>query len=326
MPKAPIERIICPTDFSEFSAQALRHAIALARVFKARLKVVHVVPHVFGEGVSLYGAAPWLVTPELRSRAEDDLRAFLAPVREGRLNHEFEVREGDPWREILDAAAEMPADFAVMGTHGRGGLDRYLLGSVAEKLVRKLPCPVMTVAHEEGRTWEAPGLVTRVLCATDFSKPSADALEMAVSIAEAFRADITLLHTIESFPDFGDPTNLALMDVRPLREDVERSARASLETLARKARSSRVNVEAKITFGRAYKDILRTAAEDRADLILIGAQGHGFVEHLLAGSNAQHVIRRATCPVITVRPTEMERRDETQPHSLALASSETPIH
>jgi nucleotide-binding universal stress UspA family protein len=326
MAKAPIERILCPTDFSEFSLHALRHATALARVFKARLKVIHVVPHVFGEAESLYGAAPWLVTPEVRTRAEEDLKAFLAPLREARINHESEVREGDPWREILEAALETSADFVVMGTHGRGGLDHYLLGSVAEKLVRKLSCPVMTVAHEEGRTWEAPGLVTRVLCATDFSTSSADALDMAVSIAEGFHADITLLHTIESFPDFGDPANPALVGVLPLREDLEKAARESLDKLAKKARSSHVKVETKITFGRAYKEILKTAAEDRADLIIIGAQGHGFVEHLLAGSNAQNVIRRATCPVISVRPLDLERRDEAQPHSLTLAPSDMAIH
>lgn len=326
MSQAPIERIVCPTDFSEFSARALRHAIALARVFKARLKVVHVVPRMFGKGVSLDGAAPWLEASELRDHAEGDLKKFLAPVRRARLNHEVEVREGDTWREVLDAAIEMPADFAVMGTHGRSGLDHYFLGSVAETLVRKLPCPVMTVGHEEGRTWEAPGLVSRILCATDFSGPSAAALAMAVSIAEALRADITLLHAIESLPDFSDPENLALIEVRPVREDLEQSARASLEKLAAKARSSRVNVDAKITFGSAHKDILKVAAEDRADLIIIGAQGHGFIEHLLAGSNAQHVIRHATCPVVTVRPLGVEKRDETQPRSLTPIQGEAMIH
>ena len=319
--RTTIDRILFPTDFSPFSAHALRHAMALARRFKARLKAVHVIPHVFPAGDSDYFAAPWLMTPETRKNVEEEMRRFLAPVREARINHETEVCEGDPWREVVSLAEEMPADLVVMGTHGRGGLEHLFLGSVAEKLIRRLPCPVLTVCHEEGRTWEAPGLITRIVCATDFSETSAEAVQMALGFAQENQAELTLLNVVEGAPDFGDPTYIALPYMGPLRQDLEKAARERLQRMVEGASGTGVKVETRVAFGRAYKEILRVAAEVRADLVVVGAQGHGVIEHMLSGSNAQHVIRGATCPVLTVRPLRVRRRPEAQPVGLTLAAS-----
>lgn len=319
--RAPVERILFPTDFSPFSAHALRHAMALARRFKARLKAVHVIPHVFPSGDSDYFAASWLMTPETRQRVEEEMRRFLAPAREARLDHEVEVCEGDPWREIVSQAEEMPADLVVMGTHGRGGLEHLFLGSVAEKLIRRLPCPVLTVCHEEGRTWQAPGLINRILCATDFSETSAEALHMALAFADAGQAHLTLLNVVEGAPDFGDPTYIALPYMGPMRQDLEKAVRERLQKMADEAAGTGVKIDARVAFGRAYREILRIAAEDRADLVVVGAQGHGVIEHMLSGSNAQHVIRGATCPVLTVRPLKVRRRPEAGPVGLTLAAT-----
>jgi len=320
----PFRRILFPTDFSSFSAHALRHALALARKFKARLKAVHVIPHVFPSGDSDYFAAPWLMTPETRQRIEEEMRRFLAPAREARIDHETEVCEGDPWREIVSQAEDMAADLAVMGTHGRGGLEHLFLGSVAEKLIRRLPCPVLTVCHEEGRTWEAPGLITRIVCATDFSETSAEALNLALAFADEHGSRLTLLHVIESVPDFGDPTYIALPYMGPLRQDLERAAQERLQKMVEGAGAGGVKIDAQVAFGRAYREVLRIAAEERADLVVVGAQGHGVIEHMLSGSNAQHVIRGATCPVLTVRPLKVRRRPEGKPVGLTLAATAAP--
>ena len=316
-----IERILFPTDFSAFSARAFRHALALTRKFHARLKVLHVIPHVFPAGDSLYSAAPWLLTPEVRQQADEEMRRFLAPAREGRIDHEVEVREGDSWREIVAAAEEMPADLVIIGTHGRSGIEHLFLGSVAEKLIRRLPCPVLTVCHEEGRTWETPGLVSRILCATDFSETSGEALDFALALAGKHDAEVTLLHVVESVPEFGDPRFPVLPELDRLRQEHEQMSRERLEKAILEARGAGGKIEARVAVGRAYKEILRVAALERADLIVVGAQGHGPIEHLLSGSNAQHVIRRATCPVLTVRPLKIKQRSgDAQPHDLALAS------
>ena len=308
----PIQRILLPTDLSEFSSLALRHALALARKFKTRLKVVYIIPRLAPVGEEMFLSAAWAAPAEVWKRAEEDVQTFMASAREARIDYEMEIREGDPWREILAAAEEMPADLVVMGTHGRSGPEKFILGSVSEKLVRRLSCPVMTVGHEEGRTWETPGLISRILCAVDFSRSSDRAFDFALALAESHGARITLLHSIEYMPDLGEARYRPVVpDPDPLRKEIERGAAERLEEAIDARRGEFVDVEVtpRLGVGRAYKEILRAAADERADLIVIGAQGHGLIEHLLSGSNAQQVIRKATCPVLTVRP----RRTTTLP-------------
>jgi nucleotide-binding universal stress UspA family protein len=298
----PFERILLPTDFSGFSTQALRHALALARKFNARLKVVHVIQGFYPVGDAMLTAAP---PAEGRKMAENDAHAFMAPARDVGIDYDLEIREGNPWREILAAAAEMPADLVVMGTHGRGGPERFLLGSVAEKLSHRLPCPVMTVCHDEGKAFEAPSLIARVLCATDFSENSERASRFALALAASLGAKVTLLHSIEHMPDLGAARyRMVVPDVEPLLKEIERAASERLGKAADalKGEFADVEITARLGAGPAYKEIVRVADDERADLIVIGAQGHGMFEHLLSGSNAQQVIRRATCAVLTVRP------------------------
>lgn len=298
----PLDRILCPTDFSVFSARALRHALALRRQFGARLKVLHVVPHLLPAGGGDYFTAPWLATPELRQQAEAEMRRFVAPALETRADFEVEICEGDPWREIEAAAEKMPADLVVMGTHGRGGLEHVFLGSVTEKLMRRLPCPVLTVCHEEGRTWEAPGLVRRILCATDFSATSVLAVEQALALAAKNQAEVTILHVIESLPVPGEPLYRAVPEAEPLRLELEKRARERLHDAVPAWVRALGRTRERLALGRPYEVILRVAAEERPDLIVMGTEGHGPLGRMLFGSNAHHVVRRATCPVLTVRP------------------------
>jgi len=295
----PIEKILCPTDFSVFSSRALRHAVSLARQFGAGLKVAHVIPR-----PSPYAAPPFYpaviaVDPRTRELAEAEIKSFIAPAVEARVPVETEIREGDAWREILAMAEELPADLVVMGTHGRGGFERLFLGSVAEKLLRRLPCPILTVCHEEGKTWEAPGLVRRILCATDLSASSAETVGVALSLAAKNQARVTLLHVVEELPLTGEPAFFA--EAQAYGEQLERKAAQDLHETAQKAEAQfGVEVDEWVGSGRAHKEILRMAAEERADLIVLG-QGHGALDHFLFGSNAQQVVRQATCPVLIVR-------------------------
>ncbi|MEO6401157.1 MAG: universal stress protein [Vicinamibacteria bacterium] len=324
MTKVNIERILYPTDFSPFSVQALRHALAFAKLFQARLKVVHVIPEVFLRGESVYASASWLLTPEIRQNVEEEMRRFLQPARDARIDHETEIRSGDPWKEVLLSAEEMPADLVVLGTHGHGGLDRFVLGSVAEKLIRRLPCPVMSVSQEEGRTWAAPGLISRILCAFDFSDTSNQSLDLAIAIASRNGAEVTLLHVIELFPDVKAITYGASASDDPSHRDLERHAVSRLQKVIAEADIKGVRIEPRAVVGRAYKEILRIAASETFDLIMIGAQGHGAIEHFLFGSNAQHIVRAATCPVLTVRAPKHDRplRDA-HGGGLQLAAAET---
>jgi universal stress protein A len=137
----PVRTILHPTDFSDRSGNALALAQALARDYGARLVILHVahtVPVFAGEGM-----VP--VSPEeIRAEAEEQLRA-LRVADDQRVERRLEM--GDAVTEILRVARELPADLIVMGTHGRTGLGRLLMGSVAEQVVRRASCPVLTVSH-----------------------------------------------------------------------------------------------------------------------------------------------------------------------------------
>jgi nucleotide-binding universal stress UspA family protein len=134
-----IQTILHPTDFSASSQQAYRFACALARDFGARLVVIHVLGRPSGPP-DLAGVLPH---PDFRRQREERLRWLEPPCPGAVLERRLE--EGDPAREIVDAARETRADVIVMGSRGRSGLGRLLLGSVAEQVLRQAPCPVLTL-------------------------------------------------------------------------------------------------------------------------------------------------------------------------------------
>jgi len=141
-----LHRILVPTDFSEHSRQALRYGVAFAEKFGAELYLLHVF-----QDVSVYQPDAVTVGPPVMPVAEltAAARATLARlIEENHLEHlqvHAEVREGSPVEEIVDYAHEKAVDLIVIATHGRGWLAHLLLSSVAEKVVRKAPCPVMAV-------------------------------------------------------------------------------------------------------------------------------------------------------------------------------------
>lgn len=145
-----LTKVLVPTDFSAPSATALAYAMALARRFGAALHVLHTVEEPLAQGWNGFGLP---VLPELRSEvlaeAQRQLEAAVPRLERDRQATELVTCVGDPCREILRFAKERAVDLIVMGTHGRGGMAHLLLGSVAEKVVREAPCPVLTVRHPE---------------------------------------------------------------------------------------------------------------------------------------------------------------------------------
>lgn len=146
-----LHRILVPTDFSKHSQNALRYAAAFAEKFGAELYLLHVVQDLalfIPEAVSV---APPIAPPieQLTAAVREALDRVLRESNLQGLTVHQEVREGTPFYEIIQAAKERDIDLIIMGTHGHGGLAHVLLGSVTEKVVRKAPCPVLTVRHPE---------------------------------------------------------------------------------------------------------------------------------------------------------------------------------
>src|SRR4029453_12233128 len=125
-----------------------------------------------------------------------------------------------------------PADLLVMGTHGRGGFEHLILGSVTEKVLRGVACPILTVCHEEGRTWAAPGLMSRILCATDLTATSSRTMRYALSLAAENQARVTFLHVVEP------ASTLAASEYAPHTVGSVNVSQGSVETAGRLLKSA----------------------------------------------------------------------------------------
>lgn len=298
-----IERILCPTDFSEFSERALQRALALARWFEARVTVLH-AQIVAPRGFPMEGGTYAPVAGDLlRTTREDLLKAldrFVEPHLGEGVPIETELVEGDPPRAIRVAAEAMAADLLVMGTHGRGGFEHLLLGSVTEKLLRAAPCPVLTVGQAKMAPPSDP-LFRRILCAADLTKASQRTFDMALSLAEENLAQVTLLHVVEGVLGESDlPLYRPVPETMPLRRTLMEEARDRLETMAHGARAF-CEVSGRVETGPAWRQILRVAQESNADLVVMGAHSGGALARMFLGSTANHVVRQAPCPVLVVR-------------------------
>src|SRR5581483_2190531 len=169
-----IREILCPIDFSETSRRALEHATIVAGWYKSRLTALHVMhtplfpaPPIFVAGFADAPTAP--AVPDRRAR-EDELRAWLEPARQAGLETDVLVVEGNTAARILEQASARKSDLIVIGTEGLGGVERFMLGSVAETVLRQGSCPVMTVPPTAALAARIP--YTRLLCPVDFSEPS----------------------------------------------------------------------------------------------------------------------------------------------------------
>ena len=203
-------------------------------------------------------------------------------------------------RQILEAAASLPADLIVLGTHGHSGFDHLLLGSVTERVLRRAPCPVLTVPHLANSDTAQIVKVQTILCGIDFSDASSHALEYTPVARAGGGRSARALHALEWFAE--TPQRLTdHFNVPEFRHALERDARAQLEALVPPAARTWCETEVIVGHGKAYKELLRVAAEQEAGLIVLGVRGRGAVDLLLFGSTTQHVVRGATCPVLTVR-------------------------
>jgi nucleotide-binding universal stress UspA family protein len=219
---------------------------------------------------------------------------------------EFDLADGSTAREILAKAESMPADLLVIGTHGRSGFEHLVLGSVTEKVLRKAECPVLTVPRSVPDVVPAPpGRFKRIVCAIDFSDCSMHALNYAMSLAQEADAALTVVHVIEPPPDVPREVHEnVLAGPRSLREYValaEEDRRGRLKDAIPDAVRAYCTVDTVLATGKPYQEILRVAGEQKADLLVVGIHGRGAVDRLLFGSTAQHLVRQASCPVLTLR-------------------------
>ena len=296
-----IQRVLCPIDFSDVSRRALEHAVTLARWYKAKLTLLHVYQVVPLAPIAPEMAPALVLGPELRDSLLRDLERFAEPSGADAVPLDCTLREGNAGVEIVKRAQDDASDLIVLGTHGRSGVERVLLGSVAEKVLHRASCPVLTVPPHAKNRPPAP-VFKRILCALDFSVCSMHALEYALSLAQEAGACLTLAHVFETDASMPEDWRTTL-EPEPVREAL---IALEAERRARLARSVPTNlgttcqVETVMACGPAARELLRLADAGNADLIVLGVHGRNAVDLFLFGSTTNKVVRQATCPVLAV--------------------------
>ncbi len=301
-----VEKVLCPTDFSPCAGQALEVAVLAARSFGAELHVLH--------GIVLHAADPHSPTyhlPDLeemeatlRRVGACELAADIAPHADGTL-HIVEAQRRAPFagEAIVEYAQEIGADLIVMGTHGRRGLSHLLLGSVANEVVRRAPCPVMTVrARPDGSNLQA---IERILVPVDFSGAADAALAAGRELAVAWTAELDVLHVLEGtvMPAFYAAGVTSLLQLDPkIRSRCQREMDRRLAQLG----GASVGVATHVREGKAAHEIVAFAQERGSDLIVLATAGRTGVERMLLGSVAEKVVRLAPSAVLVVRAGEGE--------------------
>lgn len=295
-----LRSILVPVDFSDASRDALSQAAGLARAVDGSLTLLHVVDlppagWVGFEALDVDLRAPQV---ELLARTRDHLReeAEKVPATRG-LEVTVRARDGSPGREIVSELREADMDLVVMATHGRSGLTHLLLGSVAEKVLRAAPCPVLTV--RPGQEFRRPEVV---LHPSDLSEESLAALEPATWLAQRFGAELVLFHALEephlSVGTFQEVFRITPEELQGRLEDRVRTAFA--ERLESRVPEG-VPVRTVLAGGRPHEAIAAEAATG-ATLIVMGTHGRGGWQEAVLGSVAERVVRSAPCPVLTIRP------------------------
>lgn len=303
-------RILCPVDQSDTSARALGCAAALAARSGAQLTVLRVVPMfdpIMEPSALLEDEAGRLFHAPSHEEVLADLRQWIRRTETPGLPTDgtspgaptLLVEKGRPHLVIAERAASLPADLIVLGTHGRSGISRLMLGSVTERVLQTAPCPVLTVppAAADANAAVAFG---RILCPIDYSPSSLKALDLALDLARDAGGSLTVLHVVE-YMDEEEPCEHTDFDIRRYRQAVLEQARARLHRQLAGITATGHALDEVVEVNRPYREILTRAAAASTDLIVMGAQGSGGLDLMLYGSNTQHVVRAATCPVLTVR-------------------------
>lgn len=295
-----LRSLLCPVDFSEQSRHALRWAGALARRTKGRLTVVSAVDPLLAEAAKLRFGLDLA-----HAETEPALRKFYAATWSeeiaGAINANFDVRVGNPADVIIETAVRERTDLIVMGTHGLGGVRKWLLGSTTERVLRRTHTPVLaippTVSDPVSLNAAASGTRGPVLAATDFSDTSARALRWAADLAHEISSPLLLVHVVE-------PIAVA-PQWQPYIEDADQArvadARTQLDKLTKQFAGS-VEWESLVERGRPADSIALIADQRRAGVIVMGLASSQGPLGSRPGSIAYRVLCLAKAPVLVVPP------------------------
>jgi len=299
-----VTHVLVPTDFSPSSAPAFRYAMEWAKVFEAELTLLHV--HSLQPGLDIDAGVAQQFLDEQRKVAREELEKLLAEARQQVPRASMELLAGLPSECICQVAREKKCDLIMMGTHGWTGFNRVLFGSVAERVIQRAPCPVLSIPHRETADVSAMHplqiLPRQVVLPLEFSDCSMDAYEYAVQIAKWFDAPLTLVHAIEPLSYSLDFTLTHPLQEKTNRDKVEKRLTDLVTVLSDLGLSARYELLDKPT----VDGILETSAVQQADLIVMGTHGRKGLTRMILGSTADKILEQSPYPVLTVKSPKFE--------------------
>ena len=293
-----IKKILCPVDFSDCSAKALQNALLLAGTYKAELTVFHAVL-VFEDET---------YQPDERLPDFNESYKILSEISDRKLNQLIKG-EGNGFRikkvtrrgfsaseEILSYVQEHGFDLIVMGTHGRNVISHLLLGSVAEKVVRLAPCPVLTITADAKSISKSKN----ILVPMDFSDFSKTALNYALEIASQYDAQVTLFHVVEQqiHPSFYASGASSIFEIDT---QLKQRVISAMKKCCRDLDYATVTTDYEVVEGRPAHEIVEYTKHKNIDLVVIATHGLTGLEHYIWGSTTEKVVRSARVPVLTVK-------------------------
>jgi nucleotide-binding universal stress UspA family protein len=293
------KNILCATDFSDFSNRTVNYGIALAKEFDSKLFVCHVIDL---SSVAIYGEFqldPVGLQDRIMNDANEQLQELIGKQQ---IDWEPLISVGHAADEISRIVEEKGIDLVISATRGRSGLKRIILGSVTERLMRTLSCPLLVV-HSPDKEFVAPDdqevHIKNILIGCDFSPDSGAAFDYGLSLAQEFQSELHLAHVIETsiYQELHKTES-------PVEEEIQKEVQTRLiqklqEMVPEEARNW-CKPRTSLLDGHPYEELASYAEKHDMDMIVLGTRGHGLVKSLLIGSTTDRVVRRAPCPVLSV--------------------------
>jgi nucleotide-binding universal stress UspA family protein len=305
-----LKRILVPLDGSPLAEAVLPQVKELATLHKAEVVLLR---------VALAHTLPGVNAVDAQVHAVDEAQTYLATLEPDLIAHGLTVksvvRYGHAAEEILDHARAGEVDLIAMSTHGRSGIRRWVVGSVAETVLRHAPVPILLVRltgplpiHATARPAEetTPGLpdspavpIRHILCPVDLTPACREVMAAADAMAIRFDADLTILHAVYD-PLDATCSHIPHPPMEQLREEMIQVAEATLRRQARRALGPSPRASLVVVAGSPLQQILRFVKTHGVDLIVMGTTGKTGLDHMIMGSTAERVVRTAPCPVLSI--------------------------
>jgi len=302
--RMPLKQIICTTDFSECSRLTVPFGALLAKEFGARLYVCYVVdlPTVFAYGEAIRD--PRQDEKRLMREGEEQIATLMSDYA---VDWEPLVTGGHAGNEIERLAAEKSADLVITATHGRSGLKRLVLGSVTEHLMRRLSCALLVVRstnHAPAMAGKKSIKLKKILVGCDFSPDSDLGFQYALSLAQQFQSELHLAHVIEP-PVYRELGRTEGREGVSREKDLREQLKDQMSRMVPEDALHWCTPKSVLLAGQPHEELSKYALVNDMDLIVLGFRGRGLMETLFVGSTTARAIRNATCPVLSVQPTEL---------------------